>query len=335
MEYFGIMRFENWSALWLLLLIVPMVLYYISEQIRGGVAVTLSSIEPLEGAYRTPLYWLRHIPFVLLVLAVALIIVSMARPQSLSTTTNSTTEGIDVVVTLDISTSMLARDFTPDRFQAAKAISSRFMLDRHNDRIGLVVFAGEAYTQAPLTTDHRTLVNLLSQVEMGVIDDGTAIGNGLTTAVNRLRQSNSPSKIVILLTDGENNSGQIDPLTAAELAKEFGVRVYTIGVGKEGMAPYPVYDDMWDEIIYQEKEVHIDEELLTQISELTGGKYFRATDNNKLTEIYSEINGLEKAKIDVESTVSYKELFVPYLLTALGLIVLMVLINYLVLRKIP
>ncbi len=334
MDYFNIIRFENGWMLWLLLLLVPMVLYYIYTQRRGGVAVGVSSIEPVKSAGRTANYWIRHIPFALLCLAVGLTIFSAARPQSTSTTSNSTTEGIDIVVALDISTSMLARDFTPDRFAAAKEISSRFMLDRPSDRIGLVVFAGEAFTQAPLTSDHRTLVNLLSQVQMGIIADGTAIGNGLTTAVNRLRGSDSPSKVVVLLTDGENNSGQIDPLTAAEVAKEFGVKVYTIGVGSEGMAPYPAID-MWGDVVYQDVEVKIDEELLTEISEMTGGKYFRATDNSKLSEIYNEINQLEKAKIEVESSVSYQELFVPFLAAAIALLLLMALLNYLILRKIP
>ncbi len=327
-------RFENVEVLWLLIIIVPMIAYYIFRQRRGGVAIKLSSTQSLQRARHTYLYWLRHLPFALLCSAVALIIVAAARPQSSSSISKSTTEGIDVVVALDISSSMLARDFQPDRFTAAKEISSRFMLDRPNDRIGLVVFAGEAYTQSPLTTDHRTLVNLLSQVEMGVINDGTAIGNGLTTAINRLRNSEAPSKVIVLLTDGENNSGQIDPTTAAELAKEFGIRVYTLGVGTIGTAPYPAYD-AWGDIVYQNVEVKIDDELLTNISEMTGGKYFRATDNDKLKEIYTEINSLEKAKVEVENSVRYTEHFSTFLLWGLLSLLLMAAFEYIIIRKIP
>ncbi len=327
-------RFENYEVLWLLFIIVPMIGYYVYSLLRGGASITVPTTEPVRDSSRTPLFIIRHIPFALLCGAVALLIIAAARPQSSSDMSRTTSEGIDVVVALDISSSMLARDFTPNRFEAAKEISSRFMLDRSSDRIGLVVFAGEAFTQAPLTTDHRTLVNLLSQVEMGVISDGTAIGTGLATAVNRLRHSDSPSKVVILLTDGENNSGQIDPLTAAELAKEFGIRVYTIGVGTEGMAPYPAYDQ-WGDIVYTQMEVKIDEELLTQISDLTGGKYFRATDNAKLTEIYNEIDTLEKIKVEVENSVTYQEEFGIYLVWALALLLSMIILNYLILRKIP
>ncbi len=326
--------YKNPELLWLLLLVVPMAAYYIYRMFRGGVAITISTTAPLRNSPKTVLYYLRHIPFLLFLAAFCLVVISVARPQSTSTTSSSTTEGIDVVVALDISSSMLARDFTPDRFSAAKEISSRFILDRPNDRIGLAVFAGEAYTQSPLTSDHRTLVNLLSQVEMGLIEDGTAIGTGLATAVNRLRHSDSPSKVVVLLTDGVNNSGQIDPLTAAELAKEFGIRVYTIGVGTEGMAPYPAID-MWGDVVYQQAKVEIDEELLGQISEMTGGQYFRATDNASLESIYGEINQLEKVKIEVENRVDYQEHFLLYLSIALGLLLLMMLFNLFILRKIP
>lgn len=327
-------RFENPEILWALVAIVPIVGYYIYRTMRGGVAITISTTASVATAAKTWRYYLRHIPFVLLIIAIALLIIAAARPQSSESNSRSTTEGIDVVMALDISTSMLARDFQPDRFRAAKEISSRFMLDRPNDRIGLVVFAGEAFTQAPLTSDHRTLVNLLQQVEMGFIADGTAIGNGLATAVNRLRESTSPSKVVVLLTDGVNNSGQIDPTTAAELAKEFGIRVYTIGVGTEGVAPYPAYNE-WGDVVFQNAKVEIDEKLLTQISQSTGGKYFRAIDNNSLENIYEEINQLEKAKIEVENSTRYHEMFAPFLLGAIGALLLMMIFNLLILRKLP
>lgn len=327
-------RFENPDILWGLIVIIPLVGYYIYRLTKGGVAITISSTQAVARSPRTVRHYLRHVPFVLLVVAIALIFIAAARPQTSQSNSRSTTEGIDVVVALDISSSMLARDFNPDRFTAAKEISSRFMLNRPSDRIGLVVFAGEAFTQAPLTTDHRTLVNLLAQVEMGFIADGTAIGNGLTTAINRLRESTSPSKVVVLLTDGVNNSGQIDPTTAADLAKEFGVRVYTIGVGTQGVAPYPAYNE-WGELVFQNAKVEIDEKLLSQISETTGGKYFRATDNQSLEQIYAEINKLEKAKVEVENTTRYDEQFAPFLIGALASLLLMIVFNLLILRKLP
>lgn len=327
-------RFENEGILWLLLALIPLGGFYIYKIKKGGVTITISTIDGFHRARRTTLYYLRHIPFVLFAAAFSLVVIATARPQSSQSNTRTTSEGIDVVVALDISSSMLARDFKPDRFTAAKEISANFMLDRPSDRVGLVVFAGEAFTQAPLTTDHRTLVNLLAQVEMGFIADGTAIGNGLATAINRLRESESPSKVVILLTDGVNNSGQIDPLTAAELAKEFGVRIYTIGVGTQGVAPYPAYD-AWGDLVFQNMKVEIDEELLTRISEETGGKYFRATDNQKLAAIYEEINQLEKVKVEVENSVKYYEMYTPFLLGALGALLMMMIFNYLILRRIP
>jgi len=225
------------------------------------------------------------------------------------------TEGIDIVFAMDVSTSMLARDFNPDRLSAAKDIVIEFISQRVSDRMGIVVFAGESYTQCPLTTDRATLINLMKEVQTDLIEDGTAIGNGLATAVARLKDSGAPSRVVILLTDGVNNRGEISPQTAAQIASTYGIRVYTIGVGANGTAPYPVMTPWGPDV--QNIKVEIDEDLLKGISDSTGGRYFRATDNTKLAEIYSEINKMEKARTTVDSFPIYKEKFLPFALAAL------------------
>lgn len=298
-----------------------MVAYYIYRLRQGGGAtMRISTVDGVRRVPRSIKYYLRHLPIVLRSLAVVLIAVALARPQSAQHNSNSTTEGIDIVMSLDVSGSMLARDFTPDRLGAAKEVASNFIMDRPNDRIGLVVFAGESFTQCPLTTDKRSLLNLLGSVKSGMIDDGTAIGNGLATAVNRLRESKAKSKVVILLTDGINNSGQIAPLTAAEIAQSYGIRVYTVGVGTMGMAPYPVID-MWGHLSFQPMKVEIDEKMLSQIAQMTGGKYFRATDNRRLKDVYDEINQLERSKVEVENFTRYQERFTLFVVLALILLV--------------
>jgi Ca-activated chloride channel family protein len=243
------------------------------------------------------------------------------------------TEGIDIVLAMDVSTSMLARDLTPDRISASKDIAIEFIAQRPTDRMGIVVFAGESFTQCPLTTDRATLINLMKEVQTDLIEDGTAIGNGLATAVARMKDSDAKSRVVILLTDGVNNRGEISPQMAAEIAKTYGVRVYTIGVGKEGMAPYPVMTPWGVEV--QNVKVEIDETLLAEIAESTGGRYFRATDNTKLAEIYSEINKMEKARTTVDSFPIYKELFVQYALLALLAILLELVFNWFIIRRLP
>lgn len=298
-----------------------MVAYYIYRLRQGGGAtMRISTVDGVRRVPRSIKYYLRHLPIVLRSLAVILIAVALARPQSAQHNSNSTTEGIDIVMSLDVSGSMLARDFTPDRLGAAKEVASNFIMDRPNDRIGLVVFAGESFTQCPLTTDKRSLLNLLGSVKSGMIDDGTAIGNGLATAVNRLRESKAKSKVIILLTDGINNSGQIAPLTAAEIAQSYGIRVYTVGVGTMGMAPYPVID-MWGHLSFQPMKVEIDEKMLSQIAQMTGGKYFRATDNRRLKDVYDEINQLERSKVEVENFTRYQERFTLFVVLALILLV--------------
>ena len=313
------MQFASPYFLWLLAVIPLMVVYYVWRTRQGGASIQVSTIDGVAEAPRTVRYYLRHLPFALRCAAVALLIVALARPQSVDEGSTSNTEGIDIVLAIDISTSMLAQDLQPDRIQAAKQVAGNFITDRPGDRIGLVAFAGEAFTQSPLTTDQGTLQTLLGRLRSGVVEDGTAIGNGLATAINRLRESNAKSKVIILLTDGVNNRGEIAPLTAAEIAKAQGIRVYTIGVGTEGMAPYPAID-MFGNITFVNQKVEIDEKTLTAISDMTGGKYFRATDKAKLKAIYDEINQLEKSKVEVTEHVSYHELYLAWVLAALGLL---------------
>ena len=276
---------------------------------------------------------MRHLLFVLQVLAIFFLVVALARPQSSNNWQTYTSEGIDIVLALDISGSMLARDFTPDRLEAAKEVATKFILERPQDKIGLVIFAGESFTQCPLTTDQAVLVNLMREVQSGMIEDGTAIGLGLANAVNRLKDSPAKSKVVILLTDGVNNRGAIAPLTAAELAKAYGIRVYTIGVGTYGEAPYPVQTPFGVEL--RNVPVEIDEEVLQQIAHLTDGKYFRATDNNTLKQIYQEIDQLEKSKIEVKHFSKKEEQYFIFGLVGLFLLITQALLRYTLLRKIP
>ena len=331
------MHFASPHYLWLLTLLVPMTAYYVWRTLQGGAAIRISSVAGLVRAPKSLRYYLRHLPFVLRAAAFALLVVALARPQRIEQNVHTSSEGIDIVMAIDVSASMLARDFQPDRITAAKQVAGSFIADRYGDRIGLVVFAAEAFTQSPLTTDQSTLQTLLSRVRSGVIDDsGTAIGNGLATAINRLRESDAKSKVIILLTDGVNNRGQIAPLTAAEIARAQGIRVYTIGVGTRGSAPYPAVD------IYGQPTggtvmapVEIDEKTLGAIAERTGGRYFRATDNAKLKEIYDEINQLEKSKVEVTERVAYHEEFLLWVVAALAALLAEMLLANLVLKRIP
>lgn len=265
--------------------------------------------------------------------AVILLIIALARPRSYNDGTVVDSEGIDIVMAMDISTSMLARDLTPDRLNASKDIAAEFISQRKSDNIGIVVFAGESFTQCPLTTDKHTLIAMMKEINIGLIDDGTALGNGLSTAVARLADSSAPSKVIILLTDGVNNAGEVSPQMAIEIAKQYGIKVYTIGVGREGVAKYPVMT-AWG-VQLQDVEVQIDEELLMQMAQETGGRYFRATDNTKLAEIYAEINQMEKGRTTINNVVSYKELFMNYLLWALAALMIELLLNWFVIRRLP
>lgn len=310
------MFFEYPHLLWLLA--VPLLLtghYLYLELKERKPHFRVSTAIPWKEGGVSVLAFLRHLPFVFRIAALSLIIVALARPRSSSEIEKIDSEGIDIVLAMDVSTSMLARDFKPDRISAAKDIAIEFITQRPSDRMGIVVFAGESFTQCPLTTDRSTLINLMKEVQTGLIEDGTAIGNGLATAVARIADSDAPSRVVILLTDGVNNRGEVAPQTAAEIAGNYGVRVYTIGVGANGMAPYPVMT-AWG-VETRNVKVEIDEELLKGIAETTGGRYFRATDNTKLAEIYAEINKLEKARTTIDSFPVYRELFGKYGLAAL------------------
>ena len=327
------MFFEYPWVLYLEFLLVPMAAGYVWSQLRRKRPyVSLSTTAGLGRRSAGPAGVLRHLPFVLRMITVALIIIAIARPRSSSNVTKTDAEGIDIVLALDVSTSMLARDFTPDRIEAAKNIAIEFISQRPSDRIGVVVFAGESYTQSPLTTDRATLINLIKEIECGLIDDGTAIGNGLANAVARLKDSKAKSRVVILLTDGVNNSGEITPQTAAEIAKTYGVRVYTIGVGAHGKAPYPVMTPFGVQVM--NVDVEIDEELLRQVAEETGGQYFRATDNTKLMQIYGEINQMEKGRITVDSFPVYTEEFGRFAVLALAAFLLEIVLRIFAARRI-
>lgn len=327
------MYFEYPKLLWLLAVPVLLLLHYLWMELKGRRPhLRVSTGAPWLAGGTSPLAIVRHLPMLLRTAALVLIVVAIARPRSSTEVEKIDTEGIDISLAMDVSTSMLARDFKPDRISAAKDIAIEFIAQRPSDRMAIVVFAGESYTQCPLTTDRATLINLMKEVQTGLIEDGTAIGNGLATAVARMKDSDAKSRVVILLTDGVNNSGEVSPQTAAEIAKTYGIRVYTIGVGANGMAPYPVMTPWGVEM--QQMKVEIDEELLKEIASVTGGRYFRATDNTKLSEIYSEINKMEKARTTIDSFPVYKELFGKYALAALICLLLEMLVRLLI-RRMP
>jgi Ca-activated chloride channel family protein len=328
------MIFANPKYLYLLVVLIPMVAWYIYKINRSHASLQVSSAEafdaPAVSKWKT---WLRHFPFVLRLLAVATLIFILARPQSTDSWQNTSTEGIDIVMAMDISSSMLAQDLKPNRLEASKDVASAFINGRPNDNIGLVVFAAESFTQCPLTTDHTVLLNLFKDVQPGIIEDGTAIGLGLANAVSRIKDSQAKSKVIILLTDGVNNTGEIAPVTAAEIAKTFGIRVYTIGVGTNGTAPYPFQTAYG--IQYQNIPVDIDEPTLKQIASTTGGQYFRATDNESLKEIYSEIDKMEKTKISVQEYSKKQEEYKNLALLLFAFLMLEILLRNSVLRTIP
>ncbi|MBR0174098.1 MAG: VWA domain-containing protein [Bacteroidales bacterium] len=327
------MFFEYPKVLFLLAVPLLLILHYLWLELRGRRPhMRVSASAPWLSSGPSVLAWLRHLPFALRIAALSLIIVALARPRSSTETEKIDTEGIDIVLAMDVSTSMLARDFEPDRISAAKDIAIEFIAQRPSDRMGIVVFAGESYTQCPLTTDRATLINLMKDVQTDLIEDGTAIGNGLATAVARMKDSDAKSRVIILLTDGVNNRGEIAPATAAEIAKTYGIRVYTIGLGTNGEAPYPVMTNWGVEL--RKMPVEIDEALLKSIAEATGGRYFRATDNTKLSEIYSEINQMEKVRTTVDSFPVYKELFGKYAVWALVCLLLELALR-LFIRRLP
>ncbi len=327
------MEFLHPQYLYLLLLLIPLIVWYIMRLSKTQATFKLASTQAFKGMKPGVRVYMRHLPFVLRLMSVTFVIIVIARPQAIDSWEESETQGIDIVMTLDVSGSMLSQDLQPNRLEAAKKVAAEFITDRQNDNIGLVIFAGESFTQSPLTTDHTVLLNLLNKIDFGLIEDGTAIGLGLANAVNRLKDSESDSRVVILLTDGTNNRGQIAPLTAADLARSYGIRVYTVGVGTKGMAPTPVQTPFG--IRMQNMPVDIDEKTLTEIASMTGGKYFRAEDTEGLRKVYDEIDEMEKYLINVQNVTRRQELFHWFAFGALALVLIELLLRRTWLRSIP
>jgi len=328
------LEFAYPAFFWALVLLPVMIVWYILRGRKSTSSMTLSGFENLDEKVGSSRIWLRHLLFLLRLAVVSLIIVVLARPQSSNKWEQITTEGIDIVMCMDVSGSMRAMDFRPNRLEASKDVGIEFVNARENDRFGLVVFAGESFTQCPMTTDRGVVVNFLKDINFGVIEDGTAIGMGLATAVNRIKDSKAKSKVVILLTDGVNNRGDVGPVTAAEIAASFGIRVYTIGVGTRGTAPVPV-QDAFGRTITRSMPVEIDEVVLKKIAATTDGTYFRATDNHKLREIYQQIDELEKTRMDVKQFSNKKEEYFPFLLAAMLILLFEIMLRYTIFRTIP
>lgn len=333
-RYFDSIHFAWPWVLWGLILLPALAWWYWKGRTRNTGSFIISSTSNLEKLSRGWKTRMVHVPFILRLLAIACIILALARPQTRFSEEQVSGEGVDIVLCIDVSGSMLAQDFTPNRLEAAKEVAANFVDSRKTDRIGVVIFSGESFTLCPLTTDKAVLKAQIYNIQSGLLEDGTAIGSGLATGADRLRNSTSKSKVVILLTDGENNGGQIPPVTAKEIAKKLGIRVYTIGVGTEGFAPIPVQANDGT-IVMQREKVNIDEKLLTQIADETGGKYFRAKDNEGLGKIYAEIDQLEKSRIEVTSLQRATERFLPLVLAAIGFIFLEWLLRLTLLKKFP
>ncbi len=328
-------RFANPEFLLLLVFIPPVIWWYFRRNRKMSGALRYSNIDLFKSIKKSSKQNYRHLLFAVRLLVLILLIICFARPQAGRTETEVITEGIDIILAVDVSSSMLAEDFQPkNRLQAVKLVAGDFIKGRRNDRIGLVVFSGQSFTQCPLTLDYGILLRFLDEIKIGMIEDGTAIGMAIATCVNRLRSSSAESKVVILLTDGRNNRGELDPVTAAKIAQTFDIRIYTIGAGKKGYAMYPIDDPVFGKH-YRRMPVQIDEDLLKKVADITQGKYFRATDESSLEAIYNEISEMEKTKIEVKEYTRYRELFVHYLLIALALLVLEILLSHTWLRKIP
>lgn len=329
------MVFKNPYMFVLLLALIPYIVWYVLRSKKSQPAMKMPEVAKYRYVPRTWRMYLMHLPFLLRNILITLVVIILARPQSKNTWSDTDVEGVDIMLAVDVSTSMLAQDFKPNRVEALRKIAQQFIESRQNDNIGLTIFAGEAYSQCPLTTDHAVLMNLYNDVDCnmaatGILEDGTAIGDGIMNALLRLRDSLAKSKVLILLTDGVNNTGNISPLTAAEIAKKNKVRIYTIGIGKNGMAPYPL--PTGGTVMMP---VEIDEKMMTDISESTGGRYFRATRNTELEEIYKEIDKLERTKFSVKEYSKRTELFEPFAWAALCVLVLEILLRVVVLRRLP
>lgn len=327
------MTFAHPEAFYLLLLLPLLVYLHFWREHKRATDFRFPTSVLLAGVKRSWRVWTRHIPFLLRMLALGLLVVVLARPQVFDKEISKKVEGIDIVLCLDTSTSMLAEDLKPNRVEAAKKVAEDFVLGRESDRIGIVPFAAESWTQCPLTTDYEIVSSLVREIKTGMVEDGTAIGTALATSLNRLRESQAKSKVIILLTDGQNNRGEIDPVTAAQAAEALGVKIYTVGVGSQGYAPYPVETVFGKR--YQQVPVNIDEDMMKQIATQTGGQYFRATDEKKLARIYDEIDRLEKTEVNVEEYRRVAEVFHPWLWAALACISLEFLLSIWGLRKLP
>lgn len=326
------MTFASPAYLFLLLLLIPVIGWYLYELHKADASLQLSSTATLRRQPRSARIYLLHVPFVLRVACITLLSIALARPQLTNRWSSESTEGIDIMMALDISGTMQAEDLRPNRLEAAKQVASDFVAARPNDQIGLVVFASESFTQCPLTTDHAVLINLFQSVKFGMIEDGTAIGLGLANAVNRMKDSPTKSKVIILLTDGSNNRGEIDPQTAAEIAKTYGIRVYAVGVGSHGQARVPIQTPMGRQYMMMDSE--FDETTLQRIATTTGGQYFRATDNTSLKSIYEQIDQMEKTKLRVREYSKHTDTFAPFLVAALLCLVVEILLRYFVLRTV-
>ncbi len=331
-DWFQHISFAHPAFFGLLLFVPFLIFWYLRKVNQGQGSLIISTAKTFKGV-KSWKNTFRHVPFILRILVVVSLSFALARPQIKNDEQLVNGEGIDIMLCIDISGSMLAQDFTPNRIEAAKNVASTFIDNRPTDRIGLVIFSGESFTMCPLTTDRAVLKSQLYNVQSGLLDDGTAIGSGLATGVDRLKGSPSKSKVIILLTDGENNGGLIDPNTAKEIAKSVGVRVYTIGVGTEGFAPVPVQTSSG--VIMQKEKINIDEKLLTQIANETGGKYYRAKDDSSLKNIYTEIDKLEKSKVEITSYKRYTEKFLPFALAAATFLLIEMILRFTVFRKFP
>ncbi len=330
------MNLAHPGYLWLFLLFIPLIAWYVWSQRKANPSLRMSSIRAFKGLSTSWKVYVKHFSFVLKLAALSCLIIILCRPQTYDKWSMSDTEGTDIVMAIDISASMLSRDLQPDRLEAAKKVASDFVAKRESDNIGLVIFAGEGFTLLPMTTHQATLLNTIHEISINMLDaDGTAIGDGIATAINRIKDGKAKSKSIILLTDGTNNSGVVAPLTAAEIAQKEGIRIYTIGLGTRGTAETPYAQGFGGELLYKPMPVTIDEESLKKVAQMTGGKYFRATDNDVLTSIFNEIDKLEKTKIDVKNFTNTQDNYMPWAWALLLLVLLNLTISYIVLRRIP
>jgi Ca-activated chloride channel family protein len=321
--------------LWLFLLYIPLIAWYVYNHRTAHPTMRMSTTEAFDRLPASWRGWLTHLVFTLRLLALGCLIIILCRPQTHDSWSTSDVEGTDIVVAMDVSTSMLAKDFSPNRMESAKKVATQFVAGREHDNIGLVLFAGESFTQVPMTMDNATLVNAIGQIKMGLLEDGTAIGDGIATSINRIKDGKAKSKSIILLTDGSNNTGVVAPLTAAQIAHKYGIKIYTIGVGSNGNAPYPVAIDFAGNIQYQTMPVVIDEATLQKIAATTGGKYFRATSGKVLQQVFKEIDSLEKTHMDVQRFSHTEDNYIPWAIALLILLLLAAVIDYTLLRHIP